>query len=101
MWRKATTYHRLPSEIFGEEDALAAWALDNAVTYFGTLVENMLLERDEVQVGDRKEYRQRYTITQLLDPTFVYPRPAREEQDEEGWDMAGMAGIEGLQVDGF
>jgi hypothetical protein len=116
LWRKATSYHKLPSEIFGEENALAAWMLDNAVTTFGTLVENMLQEREEVSVGDRKEYRQRYSIAQLLDPTFVFPRDDDAEEDGGGWDestwdesqlkpdgkainLNGIVGIQGLNFD--
>jgi hypothetical protein len=100
LWRKATTYHLLPSQILHEEDALAAWQLDNAITTFGTLVENMLLERDEVQVGDRKEYKARHSITQLLDPEYVYPKSDSDvARSEDGWDMSGIVGVEGLGFD--
>lgn len=94
LWRKATTYHRLPSEVTREDDPLAAWMLDNAVTYFGTLVENMLQERDEIGSGQHKQWVQRYTIQQLLDPKFVYPKPPSEQEE-----LQGMDGTEGLNYD--
>ena len=119
LWRKATSYHKLPSEIFGEEDALAAWMLDNAVTSFGTLVENLLHETEEVEVGGRKRYQPRYTISQLLDQNFRFPSENGRGRWRSGWDettwdesqlapdkangkainLNGMIGIQGLTFD--
>lgn len=95
LWRKATTYHKLPSEIFGEDDPLAAWSLDNAVTAFGTLVENMLQERDEIGSGQHKQWVQRYTLERLLDDAFYYPRPLSDVEEIKAMDR-----VEGLKIDG-
>jgi len=103
--------------VFGEENALAAWMLDNAVLTFGTLVENLLHETEEVQVGDHKRNQPRFTIAQLLDPTFVFPS-AEEQDDGGGWDAStwdeenwrepasaqpinlnGIVGVQGLNFD--
>ena len=99
LWRKSTTYHKLPSEVFGEDNALAAWMLDNAVLTFGTLVENMLHETEEVEVGDRKQSRPRYSISQLLDPAFVFPRDEQLTEDGGGWDESTWDESQ-LKVDG-
>ena len=131
LWRKANQFHRLPSEVFFarrqpagaadggnelEDDALAAWMLDNAVLTFGTLVENMLHETVEVEVGDRKQSKPRYSISQLLDPAFVFPRDDDAEEDGGGWDestwdeaqlkadgkainLNGIVGVLGLHFD--
>lgn len=97
LWHKATRYHKLPSEVFDpheEYDPIARWALDNAVTHFGTLVENMLLERKEIGSGATKEYVPRFKLSELLDPEYVFPKPPSEEEE-----MQGMAGIDGLIYD--
>jgi len=116
LWRKANQFHKLPSEVFGESDALAAWMLDNAVLTFGTLVENMLHETEEIEVGDRKQSRPRYAISQLLDPAFVFPRDDDAAEDGGGWDestwdesqrgpegkvmnLNGIVGVLGLNFD--
>lgn len=93
LWRKANQFHKLPSEVFGEDDPLAAWMLDNAVMYFGTIIENMLQERDEIAVGNSKSYAKRYTLSRLLDETFLYPSPEAED------DVSDLSGTEGLMYD--
>jgi hypothetical protein len=49
----------------------AAYQFDNAVLYVGLTVENALAEREKV--GD--EYRQKYTLEQLLSKEFRLPAP--------------------------
>lgn len=70
--------------------------LDNVVTYFGTLVENMLLERDEVGSGPHKQWVQRYTLERLLDDAFYYPRPLSDIEEIKATDK-----VEGLNIDGL
>jgi hypothetical protein len=90
VWRKATTFHLLPSQVLHEDDPLAAWMLDNAILTFGTIVENMLLERDEIGSGQHKKSVNRYTITQLLDPDFLYPRPDEESNEDFSMPVEGI-----------
>lgn len=79
LWTKATKYHKLPSEVFGERDDLAAWMLDNAVTWFGITIENALAERVKVQSGKGQfDSIPKYTLARLLSPEFKLPRPAAE-----------------------
>lgn len=75
LWYQATKYHILPSVKMKETDSLAAWMLDNAVTWFGTTIENLLQERDKVQVGNTVEYKQRHTLSRLLQDDFRLPKP--------------------------
>lgn len=81
LYQKATKYSQLPSTIFGEENPLAAWMLDSAVTWFGITIENALQER--VKVGT--ESRPRYSLTQLLDKNFFLPKPIEVKQDANPW----------------
>lgn len=90
LWRKANLAHKLPSEIFGERDPLAAWMLDNAVLTFGTIIENALLEQDEIGSGQGKQYVKRYKLAELLDPNFRLPRPQDEQLEELQTPAAGL-----------
>lgn len=87
LYQKATKYSQLPSQIFGEEDPLAAWMLDSAVTWFGITIENALAVRDKVKMGSNIEYRPRYTLSLLLDPTFKLPKPVdmTEKKKSNPW----------------
>lgn len=72
---------------------MAAWMLDNCVTFFGTVVENALHERDEVGTGNARRSMPRYTLKQLLDETFRLPR--HDEEDS----MEGFKGMDGAFYD--
>lgn len=67
--------HKRPSEMLEVTDTIAAYCLDKAVLTFGIVIENALQERDKVGTGKDVEYRDRYSLSQLLDPTFTLPRP--------------------------
>lgn len=68
-------FHKLPSEVYGERDSIAAWMLNGATLWFGITIENLLSERVEVKVGlDTKSYP-KYTLTRLLHPEFTVFRP--------------------------
>ena len=85
LWLKAKTYGRLPSDIFCEEDSLAAWMLDSAVTWFGLTIENALLERDKVGMGANVEYKPRYTLSRLLHQGFKLPKPVEMNTSDNPW----------------
>lgn len=94
LWQKAKTYGKLPSEVFGEEDSIAAWMLDSAVTWFGIEIENLLQERDKVKMGNEVEYRPRYTLSRLLDQDFKLIRqqePSPQKQENPGPGASGMS----------
>lgn len=84
LWLKSKTYSRLPSEVFGEQDSIAAWMLDSAVTWFGITIENALQERVKVGVGANIEYKPRYTLARLLDQDFKLPKPLDMEYKKDG-----------------
>jgi hypothetical protein len=94
LWRKVNLAHRLPSEVFGERNPLAAWMLDNCVLTFGTLIENALLEEDEIGSGESLKRIKRYTLAQLLDPEFRLPRPVDESDD-----FGVFMGVDGIDFD--
>ena len=79
LWTRAKTYSQLPSDVFGEEDSIAAWMLDTAVTWFGITIENALSERVKVGSGANAEHKPKYTLTLLLDKDFRLPRPPEEK----------------------
>lgn len=65
--------------IEAEYGELAAYLYDSAVVTLGTVIENALLER--VESGEGKDYKSepKYTLHQLLDPSFKLPRPPRQK----------------------
>lgn len=79
LWLKSKNFGKLPSDIFGEEDSLAAWMLDNAVQWFGLTIENALSERVELKMGPKTISNPRYTLTRLLNSSFKLPKPQVEE----------------------
>lgn len=88
MWllhQKATRFHRPPSELVGLTDEWAAYQLDNAVNFFGITLENALAERDKVGTGANVEYRERYSLSQLLEPDFRLPRPQARASRKNRW----------------
>lgn len=88
VWTKATTFHKLPCEVFDEDheyDSLTRYLGDNAVTWFGITMENAL--KEEVPVGDPKKGRTRpkYTLEELLEDDFKLPRPPTKlEKRQQG-----------------
>ena len=78
LWLKATKYGKLPSEVFKEQDSLAAWMLDSAVTWFGITIENALQERVKVGIGANVEYKPVHTLARLLTSGFKLPKPLSE-----------------------
>lgn len=76
----------------GIADAWAALQFDNAVVYFGTVIENAAQE--QVNVGDDKhpKWRRKYTLAQLLTPGFVL-----DTEDEA--DMDSLERVDGAIFD--
>lgn len=68
--------------------------LDTCITCYGVMVDNMLQERDELGQGPTRTSVQRYKLSELLDPEFVYPQPQSEANE-----MGGLMGIQGLHYD--
>lgn len=84
MWKTyqmAKTYGKLPSEVMQVEDSIAAWCLDDAVTWFGITIENALQERVEVTFGKKTQSRQKYTLALLLHQDFRLPTPPPDSLD--------------------
>lgn len=62
------------------QNDLAAYQFDQAVLYVGLTIENALHEREEVGPPDKREWRQKYTLAQLLDASFRLPPPKPPKQ---------------------
>ncbi len=75
LWHRSKSLSCRPSQLLEVEDSLAAYSLDSAVVTLGTIVENALAERKEVQVGKHKESRPVYKLDEILDADFFLPRP--------------------------
>lgn len=98
MWeayQSLKMYHRKPSDELEVTDTIAAYCLDKAVLTFGIVIENALQERDKVGMGKDAEYRDRYTLPQLLDPKFTLPRPQPEPRRTQTKPLtnAGLAAV--------
>lgn len=61
-----------------EEDSIAAWCLDDAVTWFGITIENALKERVKVGYGKNETWKPKYTLALLLHKDFRLPPPPPE-----------------------
>lgn len=101
MWKlynKATTYSRPPSELLRMEDEWMAYQLDNAVTLFGSTIENALQERQNVGTKKAPKWEPKYSLTQLLDNDFRLPLPPRPEGGIKG--LMQMKGVRTHKVNG-
>lgn len=109
MWQKATTFHKLPSEVIDplwELDAVARMMFDNAVTYFGVTIDNALAERVEEGIGPDAKSVPRYTLPQLMQPDMKLPTaesPKKASPENPGANAAlatilSMAGQQGSGV---
>ena len=74
MWRLYQTSRATrsrPSELCYVIDRWAAYQFDNAVMYFGMVIENAAQEQIKVGPEDKPRWEKKYTLAQLLTPGFV------------------------------
>lgn len=89
LYSTASKFGQRPSSLIPEiTDTWAALQFDNAVGLVGMVLDNARQEMHKV--GD--EWKQKYTMKQLLDPTFALG--AGEELD-----TSSLRGIEGIAFD--
>lgn len=104
LWTRSKNFSQLPSTVFGEEDSLAAWMLDGAVKWFGMTIENALMERVEMKLGNgTTKSSPRYTLTRLLDSNTKLPLPVEmmRQQANPFSAFLQMAGKSGKMVRRF
>ncbi len=77
-----------PSDLVFEKDEFIAYQIDRAVTVFGIIIDNALLEQLETE--DDKSIP-RYTLDQLLDNSF--------KLDREGEDSRPLQDVDGMMFD--
>ena len=94
LYYKATKYNKLPSEYFADlVDEWTRYCFDNAVTYFGSVIEGALTETVEQGMGNNKRSVAKYTLRQLLDPVFRLPRPPQEPRAAHPQGGSGLAAL--------
>lgn len=64
--------------------------MDEAIGYFMIVIENALAERKEVRIGKRKESQPVYTLSQLLESSFLLERPTKPTLMEAAGNSGGM-----------
>jgi len=79
-------------------DRLAAYLLDACVVLFGMIIENALAERVQVGAKPNVEYKPKYQLEQLLDPSFKLPRPFTPKPANGLSALLAMAGRKGSGV---
>ena len=80
MWKlhqTAQQTHSRPSQLVGMRNKLEAYLLDSCVVTFGIIIDNALHERVPVGPKEKNEWKQKYTLDQLLDNKFYLPDPLR------------------------
>lgn len=92
-WLNLKTYHRRASDDLEIDDSIAAWCVDGCVMWFGMTMENALAETIEVGAGRDKRREAKYTIEQLLEPTFTLPKPQRQITQKPQQAPSGFAAL--------
>lgn len=95
LYLTATKTATRPSEIVGiEDDPWLAYQFDNAVVLVGNAIENAAQEMEKYGSDDKPQWRQKYTMKQLLDPDFRLP-----VEDDERPIEADIKGVHGVLFD--
>lgn len=95
LYQKAKLFSRLPSELLKLDDEWLAYMFDNAVTLFGTVVENALQEQTNVGSDKAPKHEPRYSLPQLLADDFRLPAPAKAKPAQG---LQGLMGLPGVKV---
>lgn len=88
----------MPSQLLKLDDEWLAYQLDNAVTLFGTVIENALQERRNAGSDKQPDWQQKYTLPQLLADDFRLPAPVAERPQSGIKGLMGMPGVKVLKA---
>lgn len=97
LWRIyqiAKTTGSRPSSLLEIHDPWTAIQLDSAVCLVGSTIESALKETVEVETGDKKSFKQKYTLSQLIDPDFRFEDESRTILADEMF-----SGVDGIMFD--
>lgn len=100
MWQlhqTAKSYGQRPSDLVEISDRWAALQFDNAVALVGVVVENASQEQHNTGTDKAPKWELKYTMTELLDPEFRLPRPARKAKAKGIDGLKAMAGVRVLK----
>ena len=98
LYRTAKASHSRPSELVEIEDRWAAYQFDNAVIFFGDVVDAASQEQEQVGPENKPQWRAKYHLQQLLDPEFRLPAAEPWQPEEETERDRQMAAIEWLRL---
>jgi hypothetical protein len=99
IYQTAKTMASRASELLDVRDKWAALQFDHAVTFVGQIIEGALNETEKVGPDDKPEWRQKYTLKQLLDPDFRLPVDDETAAYDEFDRMLDGGHIHGLKYD--
>ncbi len=88
LYLTAKTTSTRPSDLLDVSERWAAYQFDTAVTTVGRVIENAMAERVEVGIGDKKEWKPKYMLVQILDDDFrleVEEEPTEHDKQLAGW----------------
>lgn len=84
MYQTSKATFSRPSDLLCIEDRWAALQLDNAVTYFGTIIENAAQEQVNVGGESSPKYASKYRMRDLLTAGFKLDSRDAGDDDEIG-----------------
>ena len=99
MWRlyqTATKTGQRPSHLLEVFDQLAAYELDSAVVFFGTAIEALLQETENVGTEEKPRFEQKYLLSDLLKEDFVVDRNTPERVD-----FTALKKVQGIEIEGL
>lgn len=104
MWQvylTGKTFSQRPSNLLEITDRWIALQFDNAVAYFGTIIEGALNEQVKTGSDEKPKWEPKYRLDQLLDPDFRLPAPPteQEKQTDAFRDFASKVGFRTIKVD--
>lgn len=89
LYQKCKTLGQRPSDELDVTNNWAAYQLNSAVVWLGITIENATAERINIGTDEKPEWRDKYTLVQLLEPDFRLPLD----------DVALPVGVQGIMVD--
>ena len=91
----AKTTSSRPSSLVKIQDEWAAYQFDSAICMIGLAIENACLERENVGSEEKPDWKNKYTLSMILEEDFKLPN---ESSWGDGFEDV-IAGLEGIKYD--
>jgi hypothetical protein len=88
LWQKCKALGQRPSVLLDVEESYPAYCLDEAVTYFGIILENMLQEAG--QKPGKEERRAQMAREAVMNKVFAKTKPGEQKKTSGFADPAAM-----------